>query len=367
MEEDKIKEKEKSFTYEDGEKKLDYILMQYILVNSLDEFIKVGKGFPFVEVSEELTPNAKDKGYIDTDLVEQNTGLIIYTKEELPKWCDDDIDFSDDFELYAETLKYQNLMKSLFPRKSEHFDITHSYLEKKSFVFLLRRMCKLDGGLLIHKDTREHREGKYSLTHCKGRINTNIAHLAKELAIRLGYMKNKRDKKWHSIKKDLKKKFCECYGAKLGSNRRIAGALAAQRLTEWNLEFKAYVGSCQARSLIKIDNKLLTRYCLLKMNQKDTDQLENQLKKEFKNIDLRSQYVFSQNRYGNIFIFKVEYEKTPAAILDENFEKGEREFSPKAYWRLVTKQSLVPNKKHNYLDELEHKIIYKKEQKSDSA
>ncbi len=351
-----IEEIDSLFTYENGEKKLDYIILEHMLVNSLHNFLNIDKEYPFVEKSE-LRPGALDAGYLDTDIPEQNNGLILYVKETLPDWCDEEIGFIERFRLTKDKLEYVNLMKSLFPDEQEGvFDITNTYLENDEFVDIFKRLVKVDSALLIQKDPRTYRKEKYSLTHCKVRIHSKLPEVVKELGIDLSYIKDKRDKKWREIKRSLEEKFYEYYAIKLGAgNRRVAASMAAHYLAKENFDFIVYMGSCQLRSTIKIKNDYLNKYCLIKL---DEDEINN-LQELNPNVDVKTQYMFERLNGDGIFIFKAEYEKTPQSMINEVFEKGEREFLSSAQWRKISKQSLIPTRAFSNLDNIEYNWIYK--------
>tara|TARA_Y100000034_G_scaffold20219_2_gene23036 strand:+ start:2871 stop:4061 length:1191 start_codon:yes stop_codon:yes gene_type:complete len=371
---------------------ITYILIDYFLTDSLKQYIEAGEKYPFVEMAE-LRPASAAPPYLDGEMPNHNTGLVLFLYDKLPFKAKRFIKYHRVNRVVAENITVDKALNKLFHEKEEEekFDLAGTYLEnveREHFRRQIKKFLKTEAGLLIQPNPRVKIMQRYALTHYKVFIDIPIANTTESLALKLGYIGEKINEKDvpenqqdFDPNKDqfsdlLETKFCEYYGLRWAQGgRKTAGAKAAQYFNDLeNLvpTFSVFIGSCEIRSLIRITRNSLWRYCLLRLSPKQVEnieasEIEAKINKSF--IGLREQFAVYTFENGDIVVlFGVRYQTTEHSEPDEICKPGERELFPKRHWRTVKKrndreeeQLLIPTRDAIDVNPIHHHIVYKKD------
>jgi hypothetical protein len=309
---------------------LDQQMIQYGLIDSYNNFHRRKLAFPFVE-KRELKPRARIP---DVEYESQNTFLVIFIEDTIPSSCKKYIRFFDE----NKTTKI-NLLQSKTLPLSDDFDRNQKYIDSVHFVDLLRIMLPVDYSLLIQRDPTTRNRDRYCLSHFHVRIDWPIAEAAENLALNLRYISKDLYEKGDKYAEDVQKKFFEYYGLPvMAGGRRTAGIVAAQYLKRIPCISTIYVGSSESRSLIRLSERGVSKYVLLKLTN-----AEMEIVAQTHQLSLNTFYKnYVVNRKGGfgICIFQATYSYTISARPPEDGKL--REIKPDLYWLSVSGQHILP-------------------------
>ena len=309
---------------------LDHSLMQYALIDSYQNFVDRQAEFPFVE-KRELKPRARIP---DLEYESQNAFLVIFVEDIVPGEHKKYIRFFD----VNKTTK-TNLMKFKTLSLSQKFDRNWKYLESIHFRSFIRALLPVDYALLIQRDPTGIAKGRYSLSHFHVRIDWPIADAAEDLAQKLRYISKDLYEKGDKYAEDIQKKFFEFYGLPvMAGGRRTAAIVAAQYMKKIPGITTVYAGSSEARSLIRISERGLSKSVLMKFPSADIDQII-----ETNGLTPRSfkkNYAVDCHKKEYICIFQATYSRTSHSRPPEDGKL--REINPDVNWLAVGEQHILP-------------------------
>jgi len=309
---------------------LDHLLLQYALIDSYQNFAARQIDFPFVE-KRELKPRARIP---DQEYESQNAFLIIFVEDIVPSDHKKYIRYFD----VNKTTK-SNLMKLKTLTLSQKFDRNWKYLESIHFRNFIRSLLPVDYALLIQRDPAGIAKGRYSLSHFHVRIDWPIADAAEDLGQSLRYISKDLYEKGDKYAEDIQKKFFEFYGLPvMAGGRRTAAIVAAQYMKKIPGITTVYAGSSEARSLIRISERGVSKAVLMKFPVKDIEQIieNNGITPQ----SFKKNYVVDRLKEEVVCIFQATYARTYHSRPPEDGKL--REINPDVYWLAVGEQHLLP-------------------------
>ncbi len=314
---------------------LDQFILQYALLDSYQRFIDNKQPYPFVE-RRELKPRARIP---NLEYKHQNAMLIIFLEDVLPDIHKKYIRFFDD----NKTTK-TNLLRSKNLFLDKQFDRNQKYLDSVHFVDFLKALLPVDYALLIQRDPASHARNRYALSHFHVRIDWPIADAAEDLARVLRYISKDIYEKGDKYAEDVQKKLFEYYGMPvMVGGRRTAAIVASQYLRRLPCLATVYANSSEARSLIRICERGVSKAVLIKFNPDEVAQIANTHQ-----ISLRSfnnNYVIANEprddkRKDAVCLFQATYAYTDHARPPDDGKM--REIKPDPYWLTVGGQHILP-------------------------
>ena len=309
---------------------LDHFLLQYALIDSYQNFAARQIPFPFVE-KRELKPRARIP---DQEYESLNAFLVIFVEDIVPCEHKKYIRFFD----VNKTTK-TNLLKLKTLSLSQKFDRNWKYLESINFQNFIKSLLPVDYALLIQRDPTSVAKGRYSLSHFHVRIDWPIADAAEDLAQSLRYISKDLYEKGDKYAEDIQKKFFEFYGLPvMAGGRRTAAIVAAQYMKKIPGITTVYVGSSEARSLIRISERGLSKSVLMRFPADDIEQIiENNglTPRSFK-----KNYVVERLGKDSVCIFQATYAQTYHSRPPEDGKL--REIKPDVNWLAVGEQHILP-------------------------
>ena len=316
--------------YEILRDELDHFLLQYALIDSYQNFVVRQIPFPFVE-KRELKPRARIP---DQEYESLNAFLVIFVEDIVPSEHKKYIRFFD-----VNKATKGNLLKLKTLSLSQKFDRTWKYLESIHFYNFIKSLLPVDYALLIQRDPAGIAKGRYGLSHFHVRIDWPIADAAEDLAQSLRYISKDLYEKGDKYAEDIQKKFFEFYGLPvMAGGRRTAAIVAAQYMKKIPGITTVYVGSSEARSLIRISERGLSKAVLMRFPAEDIDQLlENNglTPRSFK-----KNYVVDRLEKDSVCIFQATYAQTYHSRPPEDGKL--REIKPDVNWLTVGEQHIMP-------------------------
>jgi len=309
---------------------LDQFLLQSALIDSYHNFAVQEIEFPFVE-KRELKPRARIP---DQEYESQNAFLVIFVEDVVPGEHKKYIRFFD----VNKTTK-SNLAKSKTLELSQNFDRNWKYMESINFRNFMKTLLPVDYALLIQRDPAGVAKGRYSLSHFHVRIDWPIADAAEDLAQSLRYISKDLYEKGDKYAEDIQKKFFEFYGLPvMAGGRRTAAIVAAQYMKKIPGITTVYAGSSEARSLIRISERGLSKSVLMKFPATDIEQIieSNGLTPR----SFKKNYAVDHHKKECVCIFQATYARTYHSRPPEDGKL--REINPDVNWLAVGEQHILP-------------------------
>ena len=309
---------------------LDHLLLQYALIDSYQNFVTQQKPFPFVE-KRELKPRARIP---DQEYESQNAFLVIFVEDIIPDGHKKYIRFFD----VNKTTK-SNLLKFKTLELSKDFERNWKFLESIHFRNFIRFLLPVDYALLIQRDPAGIVKNRYSLSHFHVRIDWPIADAAEDLAQSLRYISKDLYEKGDKYAEDIQKKFFEYYGLPvMAGGRRTAAIVAAQYMKKIPSITTVYAGSSEARSLIRISERGVSKAVLMKFPDNDLEPLIE--KNGITPRSFKKNYIIDRQSNESVCIFQTTYSQTFHARPPEDGKL--REIKPDLNWLAVGEQHIVP-------------------------
>jgi len=279
---------------------LDQFVLQYALIDSYHNFLKKKQPYPFVE-KRELKPRAR----LPVEKYKnQNTFLLIFMEDTLPAEYKKHVRFFD-----IKKTDQKNLIPFDRLSLSNKINRTQKHLKSVRFDSLIRGPLPVDHALLIQRDPAIREKSRYSLSHFHIHIDWPIGEAAAALARSLRYISKDIDEKGEKYAEDILKKYFEYYGMPfmVGGKNQDA-IISAQYLKKIPCITTVYLGSSEARALIRISERGVTKAVLSKLTEIEMARIsdENHLALQtFKN-----NYAVARQGEDGIFIFQVTYSFT---------------------------------------------------------
>jgi len=197
----------------------------------------------------------------------------------------------------------------------------------------------VDYALLIQRDPASHTKDRYSLSHFHVRIDWPIADAAEDLARSLRYISKDLYEKGDKYAEDIQKKFFEYYGLPvMAGGRRTAAIVAAQYLKRNPCISTIYAGSSEARALIRICERGVSKSVLMKFTEQEMNEIaaaNHLVPRTFK-----KNYVVAREGRSGICIFQATYTLTSHARPPDDGKL--RDIKPDLYWQSVGAQHILP-------------------------
>jgi hypothetical protein len=309
---------------------LDQYMIDYALIQSYTRFLNRGAPYPFVE-KRELKPRAR----IPSDEHEhQNTFLVIFIEDSIPARYKKYVRFFD----INRTTKSNLLQVKTLPLPDK-FDRNQKYIDSAHFYNFIKILLPVDYALLIQRDPGSQLKNRYVLSHFHVRIDWPIAAAAEDLAQSLRYISKDLYEKGDQYAEVVQKKFFEYYGAPaMVGGRRTAAIVAAQYLKRIPCICTVYVGSSEARALMRISERGVSKSILMPLAEAEMQQIcavNNMALPTF-----NKNYVVARQGRKGICIFQVSYTYTNHARPPDDGKL--REINPDVNWLTVGQEHILP-------------------------
>lgn len=330
--------------YEVLRDELDQFVLEYSLVGSYNNFLRLRAPYPFVELRE-LKPRARIPS-VEFDA--QNSFLIIFSEDFIPKKHKKYIRYFD-----VNKITKDNLLRHKYFPNVENFNRNLKFFETSDFFSLLKSLLPIDYALLIQRNQRA--KVRYALTHFHVRIDWPIAEASEGLARDLRYISKDLYEKGDKYAEDFQTKFFEYYGVPaLSGGRRTAAIVAAQYFRQLPGITTIYVASSESRNLLKIDERGVSKSILVKLPGHEIKRLaetagitQNRFTKN---------YVVARQRKKFVCILNVRYDYTIHALPSEGGRL--RELKPDTNWLTVSEEHIVPKPFGLIHPPIPHKMVY---------
>ncbi|MBW2655303.1 MAG: hypothetical protein JRC91_10325 [Deltaproteobacteria bacterium] len=321
-----------------------YEVLEYSLVSSYHNFLRLRTPYPFVELRE-LKPRARIPS-VEFDA--QNSFLIIFSEDFIGKKHKKYIRYFD-----ANKTTKNNLLKHKYFPNVENFNRNLKFFETSEFFSLLKSLLPIDYALLIQRNQRT--KVRYALTHFHVRIDWPIAQASEELAKDLRYISKDLYEKGDKYAEDFQKKIFEYYGVPiLSGGRRTAAIVAAQYFRQLPGITTIYVSSSESRNLLRIDERGVSKSLLVKLPDSEIKKLadiagitQNRFTKN---------YVIARQRKKFICILNVRYDYTSHALPSEGGRL--RELNPDTNWLTVSEEHILPKPYTLTHPPIPYKMVY---------
>lgn len=309
---------------------LDQYMIDYALIQSYTRFLNRGAPYPFVE-KRELKPRAR----IPSDEHEhQNTFLVIFIEDSIPARYKKYVRFFD----INRTTKSNLLQVKTLPLPDK-FDRNQKYIDSAHFYNFIKILLPVDYALLIQRDPGSQLKNRYVLSHFHVRIDWPIAAAAEDLAQNLRYISKDLYEKGDQYAEVVQKKFFEYYGAPaMVGGRRTAAIVAAQYLKRIPCICTVYVGSSEARALMRISERGVSKSILMPLAEAEIQQVcaaNNMALPTF-----NKNYVVGRQGRKGVCIFQVSYTYTNHARPPDDGKL--REINPDVNWLTVGQEHILP-------------------------
>ncbi len=330
--------------YEVLRDELDHFVIGYSLVGSYNNFLRLRTPYPFVELRE-LKPRARIPS-VEFDA--QNSFLIIFSEDFIAKKHKKYIRYFD-----ANKTTKSNLLKHKYFPNVENFNRNLKFFETSEFFSLLRSLLPIDYALLIQRN--QQTKVKYALTHFHVRIDWPIAEASEDLAKDLRYISKDLYEKGDKYADDFQKKFFEYYGVPvLSGGRRTAAIVAAQYFRQMAGITTIYVSSSESRNLLRIDERGVSKYVLVKLPSEEIKKLSKFA--EITQNRFTKNYVIARHGKYFICILNVRYEHTNQALPSEGGRL--RELKQDTNWLTVAEEYIIPKPSVLIHPPIPYKMVY---------
>jgi hypothetical protein len=312
---------------------LDRSLTEYVLVDSFQRFREQGEPYPFVQMAE-LRPGGM--GQV-VEYPNHNAALVILLEQELRPELKTNIRARRPQETVQKNLQ-RYLFRSGLP--TERITLIRD-IESRAAIDTLRPLLGFDYGLLIQQRSRS-RTGllNYALTHFHVKIDEVLDRIIEAVGLRLRYLSKNLFEQGEDYASLLEDKFFELYGMKsTAAGRRTAALVAHNLLIENPGRHALYVGSTEARSLIKIEkNDRVCRSVLVELTDERLDLLSKQ--HGVAPARIREDFAIPDTEPG-VAVLTVRYAPTLHGMPPQD-RKLRREINISERWVSIDRQQLLP-------------------------
>jgi hypothetical protein len=329
---------------------LDRSLVEYVLIDSYRQFIEAGEPYPFVLPGEVKPGGVGQVG----EYANHNTALAILLEKDLIPELKTNIRARRPQEAVQ-----RNLQRYLFGRGLPQDKITVIRdLETRSAIDSLRPLYSLDYGLLIQQRSSGTKARlNYSLTHFHVMIDEVLDRVIEAFGLRLRYLSKNLFEQGEEYASLLEEKFYELYGMKSTAAGRRTAAVVAHNLLIRNPGLHAvYVGSTEARSLIKITkNDHVTRWMLVAL---EDEMIEKVTRTHGVSRDYLTERFFLPETNEAVGVLSVEYQPTTPGMPPPD-RKARKEIKIPERWVSVQRQLLLPQPSASDTGPLQVSWVYK--------
>ncbi len=332
---------------------LDHILIDLMLVDSLEKFLSQGVEYPFVDMRE-LKSGAAGSGLPESEVMLHNNGLVLLVDGILPAESKKHIRTREKCRVRKEQLASSRMFDDDFLTQ---FEVASTYAGRPGFEELLCRLTQVDYGLVVQQDSRSTRQVRYALTHFRVRIEGLVEDAVERMGHRFNYLKRHLYEEGEAKAEQLEAKFYERFGYHhTVGGRRTAAILAAQCLirlaaTDQPLDFSVYIGSAEARTLTRITSDKIYRYALIRLSKEEIDAIEER-------APVRANHLIHlDTNQGGVGVLEVTYRCTPNSIPSKK-HRGMENLGSLSFLK-VEEQRLMPRRGTLDAEPVTVSVVYK--------
>lgn len=323
---------------------LDYALIQYGLLDSYQMHREAGVEYRFVE-KRELKPRSK---VTETESELVSGFIVIFTEGPVPPEYKKYIRYFDSNKVTVENLPEIVLSTA---RIAPDLLKTQKYYEHLKFHSLLKSLLPVDYALLIQQDSASKRKVRYHLSHFHVRIDWLIDFAAESLGRRLRYISKDLYEKGEHYAEEMVEKLFEYYSFHhTASGRRTASTVAYQLLSQMDMLSALYVNSVESRTLTRIWEEGIIKYCLMKVPAEHIAALEKSVK------DFRKNYLVDEKGDCGVAVFQAVYERNEHSAPPADGRL--RELQPDVQWLNVANQFIMPKASAGDCKPIDYFVIY---------
>ncbi len=309
---------------------LDQQVIRYTLINSYKRFAESRTPYPFVE-KREFKPRARIP---QQEYESQSAFLILFVEDCLPSIFKKYIRFFD-----SNRTNKTNLVNTKALPLAQDLDRNLKYMENVRFFDFLENLLPVDYALLIQRDPATRARNTYSLTHFHVRVDWPIADAAEDLGRHLRYLSKDLYEKGESYAEDLQKKFFEYYGVPaMSGGRRTAAIVAAQFLRRLSCISTVYVGSSEARALMRISERDVSKTSLMKLTGPEMSAIADSAGLPL--ATFKKNYLVAREGSSGVAVFRATYTRTSHAQPPEDGKL--RDLKSDLHWLSVESQHFLP-------------------------
>lgn len=341
------REKLRRALYKTLRNELDYSLLKYGLIDGYNRTKKSGEEYKFPE-KRELKPRGKVTE-VENELIDGF--IILFCEDVIPANLKKYIRHFDNNKVTKD-----NLPEIVFGsgRVAPELLKVQRNFEHSRFLDLLKNLLPVDYALLIQQDSIAKSRTRYALTHFHVRIDWLIDFAAESLGKRLRYLSRDLYEKGEKYASEMVEKLFEYYSFHHSvSGRRTAAVVAYQLLSSADFLSTVYVNSSESRTLTRISEEGISKFCLVKIPDEHVKELERGGKYMVK--DFRKDFLISEEGEG-VAIFRVVYQHNKHSRPSSNGKF--RELQPDVNWLKVSSQSLIPKPSATEQAPIPYAIIY---------
>ena len=330
---------------------LDRLLIEHVLLDSLERFKADGTAYPFIKTAE-LKPGGIAP---TTEHGLHNSALILFIEHEFPA----------DLKPYIRVRKKNELLS----RNLQFFSLPDAHGSDGLSAFReicappqldgVRQLLNLDMALVIQRRNDRKAGLCYEFTHFHVMIDAVLDAIIEDYGIELRYLSRNLYERGEEYAALLEQKFFEQFGMKTTASGRRTAALVAHRLLARRLPglHVVYCGSTESRCLYKIHSDgTLSRVVLVPVDDEAVGELTDL--HDMSARELEKHYLVDAGHGNRAAIFYVRNNKTPPALPPSD-RKLRREISVLERWISTDIQLLLPLPSSTAARPLEWNWIYR--------
>ncbi len=327
---------------------LDYALIQYGLIDGYNRMLKAGQEYSFVEKRE-----LKPRGKVTEAENELLAGFIVFFCEEsVPGHLKKYIRYFSDNKVTKENLP--EIVLNAGRIAPDLLRIQRNF-EHTKFLELLKALLPVDYALLIQQDKAARGKTRYALTHFHVRVDWLIDFAAEALGKEMRYISKDLYENGEKYAMDMGEKLFEYYGFHhTVSGRRTAAVVAAQLLSKTDFISSVYVNSAESRTLTRISEKGVSKFCLVKIPREHIEKFESGDSPIAPNF--RKDYLICEAGDHGIALFQAAYTHNEHSSPPADGKL--RTLQPDVFWLKAAHQLILPKPKAMDREPIPYPMIY---------
>jgi hypothetical protein len=325
---------------------MDIYLVKHSLVDSYNNFCEAGEPYPFVP-KRELKPRAR---VIEKEHIYHNRFLVLFCEGTIPARHKKHIRFFDTNKVTKEAIAELTYIQ-LHRKYSKNL----RYFDNPGFETLVIDLLPVDYALLIQRDPAIKSRTRYAMTHFHVKIDWPIDNATEQMGQQLRYITKDLYENGEKYAENLNNKLFENYGFHhTVGGRRTAAVVAAQLLKNMDFISTVYVSSAEARALIRISERGVSKFVLIKLPIPDMLRLAEDNNLDFDRFVER--YLVDISDDFGVAIFQVVYRNTRYSKPPDDGKL--RKLHPNIQWQTVSHQLIIPLAGNPDIQPLEYSTIY---------
>jgi hypothetical protein len=290
-----------------AETKILRALIQYALIESLQNFNEHQREYPFI-TRKSLYPSHSAH---TREWQYQHPAFVILYDGVLPRAQ------NKNFRLRSSNLlSWRNLLKVLPETELEDFRAADCNVDSDEFSALLNKVLSLDFALLVQSEQdKESLKSSLRLTHMHVKVERLTDIALKELGKELGYIDRSLFERGEDYVEAFEAKFFEYFGFSAhASGRKSAAAMATQLLMKTGQDFTVFAASqSDLRLTLLRKQHVIEQYFLIALTNAECETLCElaEIDPEVGLIPYQVELLESGER---VFIYCAEFSRTAAAL-----------------------------------------------------